>query len=107
MSGIAELHAQALDITGRIVAGIPPGRWHVGTPCQGWDARALLNHVVSGNLWASELAAGATIESVGDRLEGDVLGADPARSYAVSAEAGPGHRWSRGSPVAPRSVRRS
>jgi len=87
MSGIAELHAQALDITGRIVAGIPPGRWHAGTPCQDWDARALLNHVVSGNLWAAELAAGATIESVGDRLGGDVLGADPARSYAASAEA--------------------
>jgi uncharacterized protein (TIGR03086 family) len=87
MSGIAELHAQALDITGRIVAAIPPGRWHAGTPCKDWDARALLNHVVSGNLWAAELAAGATIESVGDRLDGDVLGADLARSYAASAEA--------------------
>ena len=87
MSGIAELHAQALDITGRVVAGIPPGRWHAGTPCQGWDARALLNHVVSGNLWAAALVAGATIESIGDRLDGDVLGADPAGSYAVSAKA--------------------
>jgi uncharacterized protein (TIGR03086 family) len=87
MTGIAELHAQALDITGRIVAGIPPDRWHTATPCQGWDTQALLNHVVSGNLWAAELAAGATIESIGDRLDGDVLGADPAGSYAVSAKA--------------------
>src|SRR5438876_6152265 len=87
MTGIAELHAQALDITGRIVAGIPPDRWHAATPCQGWDTQALLNHVVSGNLWAAELAAGATIESIGDRLDGDVLGADPAGSYAISAKA--------------------
>ena len=87
MTDIAELHAQALDATGRIVAGIPPGRWHAGTPCQGWDVRALLNHVVSGNLWAAELAAGATIEGVGDRLDGDVLGPDPARSYDASAAA--------------------
>ena len=87
MTGIAELHAQALDITGRIVAGIPPDRWHTATPCTGWDTQALLNHVVSGNLWAAELAAGATIETIGDRLDGDVLGADPAGSYAVSAKA--------------------
>ena len=87
MTGIAELHAQALDITGRIVAGIPPDRWHAATPCQGWDTQALLNHVVSGNLWAARLAAGATIESIGDRLDGDLLGADPAGSYAVSAKA--------------------
>ena len=46
MSGIAELPAQALAIPGRIVAGIPPSRWHAGTPCRDWDARALLNHVV-------------------------------------------------------------
>src|SRR6266576_1816747 len=87
MTGIAELHAQALDVTGRIVTGIPAGRWHAATPCAGWDALALLNHVVSGNLWAAELAAGTTIESVGGRLDGDVLGPDPARSYATSAKA--------------------
>jgi uncharacterized protein (TIGR03086 family) len=87
MTGIAELHAQALDVTGRIVTGIPAGRWHAATPCAGWDAHALLNHVVSGNLWAAELAAGTTIESVGGRLDGDVLGPDPARSYATSAKA--------------------
>ena len=84
---IAELHAQALDATGRIVAGIPADRWHADTPCEGWDVRALLNHVVSGNLWAAELGAGATIEGVGGRLDGDMLGADPVGSYAASAKA--------------------
>jgi uncharacterized protein (TIGR03086 family) len=87
MTDIAELHAQALDATGRIVAGIPPDRWHADTPCGGWDARALVNHVVSGNLWAAELAAGGTIEGVGDRLDGDVLGPDPVGSYDASAKA--------------------
>ena len=87
MTGIAERHAQALDATGRVVTGVPAGRWHAATPCAGWDARALLNHVVSGNLWAAELAAGATIESVGSRLDGDVLGSAPVRAYAASAAA--------------------
>jgi uncharacterized protein (TIGR03086 family) len=87
MSDIAELHARALDQTGRIVAGIKPGQWQADTPCDGWDVHALLNHLVAGNLWAAELGAGATIEHVGDRLDGDVLGADPAASYATSAAA--------------------
>ena len=66
MTDIAELHARALDVTGAIVAGIPWDRWHAGTPCEGWDVRALVNHVVSGNLWAAELAAGTMIEGVGE-----------------------------------------
>ena len=87
MTDITELHAQALDATGGIVTGIPADRWHADTPCGGWDVRALVNHVVSGNLWAAELAAGRTIEDVGDRLDGDVLGADPVGSYDASAKA--------------------
>src|ERR1051326_343579 len=87
MTDIAELHAQALDATGLIVAGIPADRWHADTACGGWDVRALVNHVVSGNLWAAELAKGRAIEDVGGRLDGDVLGPDPAGSYAASAKA--------------------
>src|SRR6266496_3338518 len=86
MADIAELHARALQSTGAIVAGTPPDRWHDSTPCQGWDVHTLVNHVVSGNLWAAELAAGATIDDVGGRLDGDLLGSDPALSYAESAK---------------------
>jgi uncharacterized protein (TIGR03086 family) len=85
MTDIARLHAQALDATGRIVGGISADRWQAATPCADWDARALVNHLVSGNLWAAELAAGGTIEGVGNRLDGDVLGDDPAAAYAGSA----------------------
>src|SRR5262252_2553236 len=87
MTDIAELHAQALDATGRVVGAVSADRWDAATPCDGWDARALVNHLVSGNLWAAELAAGATIEGVGSRLDGDLLGADPAAAYRDSATA--------------------
>jgi uncharacterized protein (TIGR03086 family) len=87
MTDIAELHAQALDATGRLVRGVPADRWHTPTPCADWDAHALVNHLVSGNLWAAELAAGGTIEGVGTRLEGDLLGDDPAAAYEQSAVA--------------------
>jgi len=87
MPDIAELHAQALAATGRVVEQIPPDRWQAATPCDGWDVGALLNHLVAGNFWAAELATGGTIEGVGDRLDGDLLGADPVGAYAASAAA--------------------
>ena len=87
MTDIAELHAQALEATGRMVRGIAADRWHARTPCPGWDAHALVDHLVSGNLWGAELAAGGTIESVGTRLDGDLLGPDPVGSYDTSAKA--------------------
>jgi uncharacterized protein (TIGR03083 family) len=85
MADIAELHAQALDHTGRVVAGIPADRWQSATPCDGWNVHELLNHLVAGNRWATELAAGGTIAGVGDRLDGDLLGTDPAGAYAPCA----------------------
>ena len=89
MSGpqdIVVLHRQALESTRRFVAGVNATQWSAPTPCAGWDARALLNHVVAGNLWAAELAGGKTIADVGDRLDGDLLGHDPLAAYESSAE---------------------
>jgi uncharacterized protein (TIGR03086 family) len=86
MTDIALLHRKALDATGRVVAGIRPDQLSVRTPDDDWDVRALLNHVVAGNLWAGELAAGKTIADVGDRLDGDVIGDDPSAAYDASAK---------------------
>src|SRR3954462_14301699 len=81
---IAEAHRRALGSTGSLVARVRPEDWHLPTPDDDWDVRALVGHVVSGNLWAAELAAGATIEGGGARLDGDVLGADPRAAYDAS-----------------------
>jgi uncharacterized protein (TIGR03086 family) len=87
MSDLSKLHDQALDATGRIVARIGSDQWTAATPCEGWDVRELVNHVVGGNFWAAELATGRTIEEVGGRLDGDVLGTDPTAAYERSAAA--------------------
>jgi uncharacterized protein (TIGR03086 family) len=83
---LPDLHRRALDATARIVAGIGADQWDDDTPCDGQSVRQLLTHVVAGNLWTGELMAGKTIDEVGDALEGDVLGADPAAAYDRSAE---------------------
>ena len=84
---ITELHQRALDATARVVAAVRPEQMTLPTPDDDWDVRALLNHLVSGNLWAAELAAGRTIPEVGDRLDGDVLDGDPSGAYQRSAAA--------------------
>jgi len=87
MEDIARLHRHALDETRSVVARITRAQWAAATPCEGWDVQALLNHIVSGNWWAAELAAGATIEGVGDRLDGDMLHDDALAAYDASAKA--------------------
>lgn len=84
---IAHLHRQALASTYRFVAGIEETQWTLPTPCDGWDVRELVNHLVAGNLWAAELARGRTIDDVGDRLDGDQLGDRPVEAYQASADA--------------------
>jgi uncharacterized protein (TIGR03086 family) len=87
MLDMAGLHRSALAATRPIVAGVAHHQWTGPTPADEWDVRTLVNHIVSGNLWAAELAAGRTIADVGDRLDGDVLGADPIAAYDISAAA--------------------
>jgi uncharacterized protein (TIGR03086 family) len=67
-----------------IVRGVGDGQWAEPTPCEGWDVRALLNHVCGEGLWAVPLFNGSTIEEVGDRFDGDVLGGVP-RDAALGA----------------------
>lgn len=83
---LPQIHERALNATGKVVEGVSPGQFDLPTPCDGWSVHELLNHVVGGNLWAAELAAGRTIEEVGDRLDGDTVGDDPQASYRASAQ---------------------
>ena len=84
---LPELHARALDVTSPTIAGVKADQWGADSVCRGWDVRTLVNHIVSGNWWVPELVGGRSIEQVGDRLDGDVLGTDPAASYDASATA--------------------
>jgi uncharacterized protein (TIGR03086 family) len=84
-SELPELHDQALRATAVVVAGVTGDQLGLPTPCEDWDVRALLTHVVAGNLWVGELVAGKTIDEVGDRLDGDVLGDDASAAYDRSA----------------------
>jgi uncharacterized protein (TIGR03086 family) len=84
---VRDLHRRAAEGFGRRMETVRPEQWGLPTPCAGWDVRALVNHVVSGNRWTPELLAGHSISDVGERLEGDLLGGDPVRAWTDSAAA--------------------
>ena len=63
------------------VERIEDGEWENPTPCADWDVRALVNHVCAEQLWAPHILDGETIDQVGDRYDGDVLGDDPKTTF--------------------------
>ena len=81
---------------------VDESQWTLPTPCAEWDVRALVNHVVGEELWTRPLVDGATIEEVGDRFDGDLLGDDPAavgRAAATEAVAAVDRRLPEGGTV--------
>lgn len=79
---VPELHRRATDAFDQRVRAIGDDQWHLPTPCSEWDVRDLVNHVTAEDLWTAPLLAGQTIEQVGDRFDGDVLGSDPKGAWA-------------------------
>ncbi|MGW1681820.1 TIGR03086 family metal-binding protein [Saccharopolyspora sp. NPDC002376] len=69
------------------VQRIEAEQWDNPTPCSEWNVRDLLNHLVGEQLWAPWLLDGATLDEVGDRFDGDVLGSDPISAWTEAADA--------------------
>lgn len=86
-----ELHGKALRQFGDVIAGVRDQQWTLPTPCDEWDVKALVNHVVGEALWTPPLLSGLQIADVGSRLDGDLLGTDPVgawnEAYAATTEA--------------------
>ena len=81
MTDLIELFSRSAGRFTERVDRIPADGWHVPTPCADWDVRKLVNHVTYEQLWAPHLVAGETIEQVGDRYDGDVLGDEPSTAW--------------------------
>jgi uncharacterized protein (TIGR03086 family) len=87
VSGLPEHFKRASDRFDSLVQQVRDDQWANATPCTEWDVRALVRHLVYENLWAPPLFEGQTIEQVGDRFEGDVLGADPKGAWQQASKA--------------------
>jgi uncharacterized protein (TIGR03086 family) len=85
MADLVELFERTVTRFGGRVAAIGD-RWEAATPDTEWDVRALVNHVLSEDLWAPPLLAGKTIADIGNHFDGDQLRDDPDASWASAAE---------------------
>jgi uncharacterized protein (TIGR03086 family) len=87
---LVELHGRSGRRFAALVAGVGAEQWHDATPCSEWDVRELVHHLLYEQLWVPPVLEGKTIEQVGDRFEGDIMGDDVAQwpvLVAASAQA--------------------
>jgi len=62
--------------------------WHSPTPCDQWDIRALVGHVVNGNILFGRLLTGAAVlPAAYADLAADPLGDDAAGAFRQAADA--------------------
>ena len=81
MSDLQGKFERASGHFGSLVHRVEGSQWGDQTPCSDWDVRALVNHLVYEARWAPPLLEGKTIEEVGSKFDGDLLGDDPKQSY--------------------------
>ncbi len=82
-----EQHARAMEEFDRRIRAIADHQWRLPTPCTDWDVYDLVDHLVTEQLWAPHMLAGATLDDVGNRFDGNVLGDDPVATWEASARA--------------------
>ncbi len=85
MSDLVAQFKKAVEEFDRRVEQIRDDQWELPTPCSEWNVRDLVGHLVYEDKWAAPLLEGQTIEQVGDRFEGDLLGDDPLVAWRGAA----------------------
>ncbi len=84
---IVALHAASGRRFAALAASVGPEQWHDQTPCSEWDVRALVHHLLYEQRWVPPLFEGQTIEEIGDRFEGDLMGGDTSAWPGLLASA--------------------
>src|SRR3989344_4052295 len=84
MDNFIELHKKAGEGTERFIAGIGENQWNEVSNCAPWSVRDLVNHIVYENVWVPEILVGKTVQEVGSRFDGDLLGDNPLEAYKES-----------------------
>ena len=80
------LLVMAMDSCMATVNGVSADTWDANAIGE-WSTKDVVNHVTYEALWVKDLFEGQTIEQVGSKYDGDVVGDDPVGSFANSIAA--------------------
>jgi uncharacterized protein (TIGR03086 family) len=69
----------------RVLAGVGHEHWELATPCEEWDVRELVNHVLGGNVRYTMLLHGAGADEMAATRSMDHIGGDTLASFDRSA----------------------
>jgi uncharacterized protein (TIGR03086 family) len=69
----------------RVLAGVGGEQWGLGTPCEEWDVRELVNHVLGGNRRYEMLLHGAAAADLLATRSQDHIGSDALASFDTTA----------------------
>lgn len=79
------LYQQAVDKTGRLIAGVKPDQKGDPTPCTKYDVRELINHTIGANYFFVAVQRGESMDP--EAPTPDPAGDNPAGAYSESAKA--------------------
>ena len=74
----------ALEQGRSLIEGVRTDQWDDSTPCSEWNVRALVQHLVSNNIWYADVMTGESGDD--EPPAGDLLGSDPLAAYAASVD---------------------
>ena len=80
------LYHRSVECWATRVNSVAEDQWGDPTPCAEWTVLDLVNHVVGEDRWTVPLLEGRTIEQVGSRFDGDLLGPAPIVSALEAAK---------------------
>jgi uncharacterized protein (TIGR03086 family) len=78
-----EMCQQTTDGAAALMNGLKPDDLARPTPCEGWDVRALINHMIGVN---ARFAAAVSGEGTPPDASADLVGNDAAASYRAAAQ---------------------
>jgi uncharacterized protein (TIGR03086 family) len=84
-TAVLHLIPAAIERFGARVHAVRDDQWNDPTPCTEWAVRDLVNHLVGEHLWAPHLLARESLQQVGNRYDGDLVGADPVSAWDQAA----------------------
>ena len=81
---LVDYFVRASAFFGEIVREVADDEWELPTPCEGWDVRTVVAHVVVGDSQIPHLLAGETVDEV-QEYSPTVLGTNPLAAWRGTA----------------------